>query len=270
MKLTLKDTNTNIKTRIKKVIAIVAYTDICKLTILICFAEYNKLIDNDKNTTIKYEVNSKQKTHTCNSNNNIIEEVEKKDVLTIEEEIQLAKILIKANIKESPTFHFDNLNNNNIKQKKKRLKIFLKESDILFLDRTFRSYPKSYYQVFNIIGHLKEKNISLPIISVIMKYKYEICYINLFENLKVMLYENNIDIDFSKIYLMTDFEKALRNALKKIFSNSIILVCYFHYIKSIVTKFKDYGLLNKKFLLKSFKLIFFFKLYPFFLINDKT
>ena len=103
-----------------------------------------------------------------------------------------------------------------------------------------------------------------------MKYKYEIFYINLFENLKVMLYENNIDIDFSKIYLMTDFEKILRNALKKTIPNSIILGCYFHYIKSIVSKFKDYGLLNKKFLLKSFKLIFFFKLYPFFLINDKT
>ena len=60
---------------------------ICKLTILIYFDEYNKLIDNDKNATIKYEVNSKQKTHTCNSNNNIIEEDEKKDVLTKEEEI---------------------------------------------------------------------------------------------------------------------------------------------------------------------------------------
>ena len=146
----------------------------------------------------------------------------------------------------------------------------IKESDILFLDGTFRSAPKSYYQVFNIIGYLKEKNISLPIMSVIMKYKYEICYINLFENLKIMLYENNIDIDFSKIYLMTDFEIALRNALKKTFPDSIILGCYFHYIKSIVSKFKDYGLLRKKFLLKSYKLIFFFKLYPFLLINDKT
>ena len=77
---------------------------ICKLTILIYFDEYNKLIDNDKNATIKYEVNSKQKTHTCNSNNNIIEEVEKKDVLTKEEEFQLAKMLIKANKKNHQLF----------------------------------------------------------------------------------------------------------------------------------------------------------------------
>ena len=92
-----------------------------------------------------------------------------------------------------------------------------KESDILFMDGTFRSCPKSYYQVFNIIGHLKLKNISIPIMSVIMKHKYEICYINLFENLKIMLYENHIDIDFSKIYLMTDFERAIRNMLKNVF-----------------------------------------------------
>ena len=59
----------------------------------------------------------------------------------------------------------------------------IKESDILFLEGTFRSTPKSYYQVFNLIEHLKEKNISLPIMSAIKKYKYEICYINLFENL---------------------------------------------------------------------------------------
>ena len=43
---------------------------------------------------------------------------QKKDMLTKEEEFQLSKMLIKANITESPSFHFDNLNNNN-KWKKK-------------------------------------------------------------------------------------------------------------------------------------------------------
>ena len=56
---------------------------------------------------------------------------------------------------------------------------------------------------------------------------------------------------------MTDFEKALRNALIKTLPDSIILGCYFQNIKSIVSKFKDYVLLRKKFLLKSYKLIYF-------------
>ena len=70
--------------------------------------------------------------------------------------------------------------------------------------------------------------------------------------------------------MMTDFENPLRNALKKSFPNSIILGCFFHYLKAIVSKFKEYGLLNKKLLIKSYNLIFFFKLYPLVLPNDKT
>ena len=159
-------------------------------------------------------------------------------------------MLIKANINESPSFHFNNLNTNNIKWKKKKVEnlvyklqeekypknnlfinkinntfIYLgeletetnkyyicpstnffklpnqtkdehlicittsiqlnliKEYNILFLDGTLLSCPISFYQIFNIIGHLKVKKISLPILSVL--YKTEISYLNLFENLKL-------------------------------------------------------------------------------------
>lgn len=57
----------------------------------------------------------------------------------------------------------------------------IKETDILFFDRTFHSCHKSFYQVFNIVCHLKNKNICLPLVSVIIKYKYELSYINLFD-----------------------------------------------------------------------------------------
>ena len=97
------------------------------------------------------------------------------------------------------------------------------------MDGTYRSCPKTFYQIFNIIGHLKEKNLTLPILSVLMKTKYEISYYNLFENIKLMIFENKINVDFSKIYFMTDFESALRNSLKKSFPESAILGCYFHY-----------------------------------------
>ena len=80
------------------------------------------------------------------------------------------------------------------------------------------------------MGHLKNKNISLPILSVIMKNKYQISYINVFENFKLILKEHNISIDNNKIYLMVDYESALRNALKIFFPNCIILGCYFHYL----------------------------------------
>ena len=50
----------------------------------------------------------------------------------------------------------------------------LKEYDVLFLDGAYRSCPKSFYQIFYIIGHFKEKKLTLPILSVLMKTKYEI------------------------------------------------------------------------------------------------
>lgn len=85
----------------------------------------------------------------------------------------------------------------------------------------------------------------MPIISVLMKSKSENSYINLFENLKLIIKENNIDIDFSNLYIMSDFEVSLSNAIKNCFQDSVIVGCFFHYVKAIVNKFKHIGLLKK-------------------------
>lgn len=76
-----------------------------------------------------------------------------------------------------------------------------------------------------------------------------------------MLYEAYIDINFSNLYLMPDFEPALRNVLQKCFPDSIYYFgCYYHYLKSIIAKFKEDKLLKKKIILKH-KIKNFFKLY---------
>ena len=93
----------------------------------------------------------------------------------------------------------------------------IKESNVLFFDGAFRSCPSSYYQIFFIIGHIKAKKISLLVLSVLMRYKNVISYVNLIKYLKLMLDEYNINIDSSKLYMMTNFEKYLLKALKKSF-----------------------------------------------------
>lgn len=145
----------------------------------------------------------------------------------------------------------------------------LSECNIIFIDGTFRSAPKSFYQVLNMIGHLNAKNLLLPIASIIMKNKSEISYINTFENLKFIFLENNIKIDFNKIYFMCDFEIALRNAIKYCFPDAIIIGCYFHYVKALVKKFKELGLLKKKIFVKYYKILFVFKLFPYFTSEEK-
>ena len=63
----------------------------------------------------------------------------------------------------------------------------LKECDIIFVDGTFRCCPKHFYQILNLIGHLKDKNITMSIITIMIKSKLENSYNNLFENFKLLL-----------------------------------------------------------------------------------
>ena len=98
----------------------------------------------------------------------------------------------------------------------------------------------------------------MPILSCLMNSKNEKSYYNIFENLKIMLQENNINIDFSKINIMSENEKGLRAAIKKAFPNSSILGCFYHYIKAIFFKCKKLGLITKKYFFKTYKLLIFF------------
>ena len=107
---------------------------------------------------------------------------------------------------------------------------------------------------------------NIPILSCLMKFKKEICYVNVFENFKILLYENNIKIDFDKIKIMTDFEISLRKAVRYSFPNSPLIGCYFHYLKSIIKKIKELGLFKKKQFPSIYNIIFIFKLFPF--INE--
>ena len=72
-----------------------------------------------------------------------------------------------------------------------------------------------------------------------MKAKTEISYKNVFYNFKLLLLDYNINIDFSKIYIVLDFEKGLRNAIVYSFPNLNLIGCYFHYIKSLIKKMKE-------------------------------
>lgn len=118
---------------------------------------------------------------------------------------------------------------------------------MIFIDATFGTCPKQFYQVLNMIRKLKDKFLNIKIITVILNSKNENSYINEFENFKLLLLENKINIDFNKIYFMADFEEGLRNRIKYSFQNSILLGCYFHYIKSIFNKIKKLGLIKKIF-----------------------
>ena len=114
---------------------------------------------------------------------------------------------------------------------------------MLFIDATFKCIPKTFYQTLNISAYIDNKNLSIPIISVLMKFKNEDSYIIIFENIKILLHNRNIKVKFEKLKII-DFEKTLRNEIKYSFPKSIILGCYFHCIKCKIKKLKELGLLK--------------------------
>ena len=114
----------------------------------------------------------------------------------------------------------------------------------LFIDSTFRTCPKGYLQILNIIENIKANNLNIPILSVIMKSKKENSYYNIFETFKITLNEIKIKIDFSEIYIIADFEIGLRKAINNSFPKATLLGCYFHFLKNIFLKFKKLGIIK--------------------------
>ena len=58
---------------------------------------------------------------------------------------------------------------------------------------------------------------------------------------------------------MTDFEVNLRTVINKLYPDSELLGCYFHYIKNLYCKLKKIGLKNKKIIKEALKFLFFLK-----------
>lgn len=114
----------------------------------------------------------------------------------------------------------------------------LKEINILFMDGTFNSCPRSFYQIFNILGYIPNKNMSFPIIKSL-----------------------NLKLNFKKIKIISDFERALRKSIYNNFLDSELMGYYFHYVKSLFSCLKKIGLSKKKIIKQTLKFLFFFKFF---------
>ena len=66
-----------------------------------------------------------------------------------------------------------------------------------------------------------------------MTSKYKDIYDQIFQNIIKIMDINKINHKKICKFIMSDFEVALRNSIKKNFSDSILNGCYFHYVKII-------------------------------------
>ena len=97
---------------------------------------------------------------------------------------------------------------------------------------------KEFYQLFNIISYLPKKDLIIPIFTAVLTSKTEMIYNYTLKEFKKLYKAININIDFTKIKFMSDFEINLRKAIQNNFPQSEILCCYFHYIKNLYSKMK--------------------------------
>ena len=135
------------------------------------------------------------------------------------------------------------------------------------MDGTFYSCPKKFYQLYNIIGKDSKTGIIIPLVFIIMSNKSYELYFHIFENIKNLFVYNNINIDFKDLYIMMDFEKGARRAIKTVFPQTHLLGCYFHFAKSLWNKAKKEGLTKKNLIKDTVILIFSLKIYVLYLQN---
>lgn len=123
-----------------------------------------------------------------------------------------------------------------------RILVFFSKIDLLpnikefFIDATFKSTPKPFYQLLVVHGDLGSTvNTTkvVPLFFALMSHKDENSYLQLFNMLK------NKAPNWMPKVVHIDFEMAISNALKHHFPNVAIRRCYFHFKQTIYRKYKN-------------------------------
>ena len=139
---------------------------------------------------------------------------------------------------------------------------FLTKTNQVFIDCTFKSAPKGYYQIMNILVKPQDYTHVIPVFMVLMSNKSYYSYINIFSDIKLNLLIKKLDVNWDSIYFIHDFEKGLVKAIGEYFPKSKSIGCFYHYCKSLWAYAKKHGCFKKN----NKELLFFlfaYKIYPF-------
>ena len=127
-----------------------------------------------------------------------------------------------------------------------------------YIDATFKTAPKDFYQLLNIIVLNETMNKFIPAAHILMTHKDENAYLMVFSHLQTVCRLNSLKADPKSG--MMDFEKSLRNAFKKVFPEALVEDCYFHFSKAIWKKANRNGLRKSEYRDKCILLVCFLKI----------
>lgn len=115
---------------------------------------------------------------------------------------------------------------------------FLGRSQTIFVDGTFKSTPNIFLQLYTIHGVVL--NNVFPLVYMLSSRKTEDTYTTLYQQLKIYAQHHGINLNFQ--HVMTDFESANINALRREFPNVSIHGCLFHFGQSLWRQIVNRGL----------------------------
>jgi hypothetical protein len=93
------------------------------------------------------------------------------------------------------------------------------DTETFIIDGTFKSSPRGFYQVVVLHGHIFGR--TYPLVYILLSNKTENSYLRAFSKWQELLTMN-------VKYIVTDFERALINALKTSFPKAENHECLFH------------------------------------------
>ncbi|XP_068245404.1 uncharacterized protein [Palaemon carinicauda] len=116
----------------------------------------------------------------------------------------------------------------------------LAESDIWFLDGTFKTCPKQFYQIYTI--HYIFQGQILPVVYVLLPGKTTQIYSSMLKHLLSVAGAKGIQL--TPRFILIDFELSCIKALQEKFPEARITGCFFHLWQSIYRSIQKYGLVD--------------------------
>lgn len=158
--------------------------------------------------------------------------------------------VLKRDVRGDIFLHYDSgqADNNRIVVFASKWKIEnIEKCKIFIIDGTFSSVPGNFYQLVTV--HTVILGSSFPMFYILCKNKKQATYVRSLEFLKDQ---------FSMLpsTFITDFELGLSNAVSKLFPNSQIFYCHFHFCQNLWRRLHQYNLTRRYFFDVEFKKVF--------------
>ena len=105
----------------------------------------------------------------------------------------------------------------------------LAEAECLYMDGTFQTCPRLFYQIFSI--HIVKYGQTFPMVYGLLPNKQQATYNRMFMMVKEAAL--NLGLELTPSSVLSDFEQALINSVRLNFPTAQHRGCYYHYSQAI-------------------------------------